>query len=76
MTDADLIRKLGGPKKVAQLLGFGEGGHQRVCNWMHRGIPWRVKAERQALFTMALDAQRANQQRKTKATPRQSRATA
>lgn len=51
MTDADLIRDLGGPTKVAELLGYDKaGGAQRVQNWLVRGIPAHVKVERPDLF--------------------------
>lgn len=51
MTDADIIRDLGGPTKVAELLGYDKaGGAQRVHNWLDRGIPYRVKVERPDLF--------------------------
>ena len=58
MTDSDLIRELGGARAVAVLLGYPvQGGQQRVCNWLRRGqIPWQVKLEKAALFSMALDA--------------------
>lgn len=50
-TDADLIRKLGGPTKVANLLGLPKfGGAQRIQNWMARGIPSAVKVQRPDLF--------------------------
>ena len=41
--DKQLISKLGGPAKVAQLLGFEGYGAQRVNNWVTRGIPARIK---------------------------------
>jgi hypothetical protein len=38
--DAELIEKLGGPAKVADLLQYSdESGTQRVWNWTKRGIP-------------------------------------
>lgn len=50
-TDADLIRKLGGPTKVANLLALPKfGGAQRVQNWMARGIPSAIKVKRPDLF--------------------------
>lgn len=50
-TDADLIRKLGGPTKVASLLGLPKfGGAQRIQNWMARGIPSAIKVKRPDLF--------------------------
>jgi hypothetical protein len=42
--DKALIERLGGPAKVAELLGYDkDGGVQRVFNWTTRGIPARVK---------------------------------
>lgn len=49
--DKALIDRLGGPAKVADLLGFGKaGGTQRVHNWSVRGIPARIKLARPDLF--------------------------
>ena len=49
--DADLIRKLGGPSKVAELIGIEKhGGAQRVQNWLVRGIPYKVKVDFPAIF--------------------------
>ena len=49
--DKKLIDGLGGPARVAELLGYGkQGGVQRVQNWTTRGIPPRVKLERPDLF--------------------------
>lgn len=50
--DAELIKSLGGPTKVAELLGFDKaaGGVQRVQNWLTRGIPAAVKVSRPDLF--------------------------
>ncbi len=49
MEDGALIEALGGPAKVAELLGYEKhGGTQRVHNWITRGIPSKVKLERQA----------------------------
>jgi hypothetical protein len=48
--DAKLIAELGGPAKVAKLLGYGDRGTQRVHNWLTRGIPPKVKLERPDLF--------------------------
>lgn len=49
--DAERIAELGGPAKVARLLGFApETGTQRVQNWITRGIPVRMKYERPDLF--------------------------
>jgi hypothetical protein len=50
-TDAELIRQLGGPTKVACLLSLPKfGGAQRVQNWTVRGIPAAVKVQRPDLF--------------------------
>lgn len=50
--DAELIKSLGGPSKLAETLGFDKaaGGAQRVQNWMTRGIPAAVKVQRPDLF--------------------------
>ena len=57
MSDADLIDGLGGPSKVAALLGFQKaGGVQRVQNWKARGIPARVKLDRPDLFPPGIRA--------------------
>lgn len=45
MTDKELIMAHGGPARLAEKLGFGRGGVQRVANWMRRGIPSRVKLD-------------------------------
>ena len=51
MTDAELIRKLGGTSRVAELLGYKKvGGQQRVQNWVVRGIPAAVKLKWPSLF--------------------------
>jgi hypothetical protein len=54
-SDAQIIARLGGPAKVAELLGYdkSDGGIQRVCNWLKRGIPARVKVEHPDLFMPA-----------------------
>lgn len=50
-SDWALITALGGPAKVADLLGYArDGGAQRVHNWKARGIPSAVKLERPDLF--------------------------
>jgi hypothetical protein len=50
-TDEEIIKSLGGPAKVAELLGYEkDGGTQRVHNWIARGIPSHVKVERPDLF--------------------------
>nr|WP_254214465.1 hypothetical protein [Burkholderia multivorans] len=63
--DRITIARLGGPARVAELLGYEKhlGGTQRVCNWLARGIPAAVKVERPDLFLSAvptLDPIRAN----------------
>ena len=51
MSDRQLIDDLGGPARVAELLGYRKnGGVQRVHNWRTRGIPAAVKVERPDLF--------------------------
>lgn len=52
MDDPELIKSLGGPAKVAELLGFDKtaGGVQRVQNWITRGIPPKVKLEHPEVF--------------------------
>lgn len=52
MTDADLIKNLGGPTRVAEILGYdtAEGGAQRVQNWLTRGIPAQVKVHFPHIF--------------------------
>lgn len=52
--DADVIESLGGPTKVAELLGLlsKPGAVQRVWNWTRRGIPPSVRLEHQDLFAV------------------------
>lgn len=50
MDDKTLLLSLGGPAKVARLLGYGKGGTNRVCNWLERGIPAAVKVEFPEIF--------------------------
>ncbi|MGC4396018.1 hypothetical protein [Hydrogenophaga sp. T2] len=52
ISDAELIKSLGGPTKLAELLGYDKasGGVQRVQNWTTRGIPAAVKLQRPDLF--------------------------
>jgi hypothetical protein len=51
MDDKQRIESLGGPAKLAKLLGFKKiGGVQRVQNWITRGIPARVKLDHPDLF--------------------------
>ena len=48
MNDLELITQLGGPAKVAELLGFDKAtGTQRVFNWTKResGIPSKIKLD-------------------------------
>ena len=67
-TDADLIRRLGGPTKVACLLSLPKfGGAQRVQNWMARGIPAAVKVERPDLFMPDFSSRAADTQTNTPA---------
>ena len=55
MDDRTRIERLGGPAKVAELLGYEkDGGTQRVHNWLTRGIPAKVKLERPDLFVREL----------------------
>lgn len=54
-TDCEIIDGLGGPAKVAELLGYDKhNGTQRVHNWTTRGIPPKVKLERPDLFLQAI----------------------
>lgn len=59
MTDKDRIKTLGGPTKVAELLGYdkAKGGVQRVQNWLDRGIPPAVKLEFPHIFLTELQAE-------------------
>ena len=59
--DAQLIADLGGPTKVAEMLGYDKarGGVQRVQNWILRGIPSAVKVQRPDLFLPELAEARA-----------------
>lgn len=54
--DRALLKQLGGPTRVADILGFDKanGGIQRVQNWMTRGIPSEQKVERPDLFMRPL----------------------
>jgi hypothetical protein len=50
-TDEEIIKALGGPAKVAELLGYeSDGGTQRVHNWIERGIPAKVKVDNPHIF--------------------------
>lgn len=50
--DRQTIERLGGPTKLAELLGYDKtkGGVQRIQNWKDRGIPPAVKLQRPDLF--------------------------
>lgn len=49
--DADLIKRLGGPTRVAEILCIDKrGGVQRVQNWIARGIPSHVKVMHPRIF--------------------------
>lgn len=47
-SDKEIILKLGGSTKVAELLGFKD--KQRVQNWMKRGIPAKIKLQYPHIF--------------------------
>jgi hypothetical protein len=51
-SDSKIIDDLGGPSKLAELLGYDKtsGGVQRIQNWKKRGIPSSVKITRPDLF--------------------------
>jgi hypothetical protein len=49
-TERALIAAMGGPARVAELLGLQKHGTQRVHNWTSRGIPAAVKLMRPDLF--------------------------
>jgi hypothetical protein len=50
--DQQIIARLGGPSKLAELLGYDKtsGGVQRIQNWKKRGIPAEVKLQWPELF--------------------------
>lgn len=49
--DRKLIEGLGGPTKLAEILGYDKhGGVQRIQNWITRGIPPKVKLQRPEIF--------------------------
>ena len=60
--DADLIRRLGGPSQVAELLHLDKkkGGAQRVQNWLARGIPPAMKVKYPAILMPELAQAPAN----------------
>jgi len=54
--DKQLIDDLGGPAKVAEMLGYEKhGGVQRVHNWTVRGIPAKVKLAHPDIFLKNFD---------------------
>lgn len=60
--DAALIKALGGPTKVAELIGIEKrGGAQRVQNWMVRGIPASAKVQYPHIFMPELAAAQSHQ---------------
>lgn len=54
-TDKEIIDSLGGPAKVARLLGLtGRPGQvQRVHNWKSRGIPVQVRLDHPGVFPVS-----------------------
>lgn len=53
--DAEIIESLGGPAKVAEILGYKMPyGVQRVSNWRTRGVPAAVKVEWPDLFLIQI----------------------
>jgi hypothetical protein len=54
--DSETIDRLGGPSKLAKLLGYDSmrGGTQRIQNWKKRGIPADVKLKWPELFLTEL----------------------
>lgn len=69
--DAALIAELGGPAKLAELLGYEDGGLQRVFNWTTRGIPSAVKLDHPELFLRDFPAFKKQQKPKRRATEQQ-----
>lgn len=66
--DAQLIKDLGGPARLAEQLGFPKkGGAQRVQNWLYRGIPSDVKLSRPDLFLKELSFTPAKRRKKSAA---------
>lgn len=55
MSDRDLIDSLGGPTKVAALLGYSV---QRVQNWKERGIPAQVRLDHPDVFPLPRPAEK------------------
>lgn len=67
--DARLIQALGGPAKVATMLGWANpGGQRRVTNWRKRGIPPAVKLKYPLTFLVGMQAA-ANQLQQPAALP-------
>ena len=55
MNDKELIKALGGARKVAEHLGYeGKKGACRVGMWMKRGIPPRVRLENLGYFQVPI----------------------
>lgn len=55
MTDAELIKLHGGPKRLAQKMNLsGRYAVQRIQNWKTRGIPAKVKLQHPSLFLGAV----------------------
>ena len=47
----NVIQALGGPTKVARMLGLTKPGSvQRVSNWQKRGVPLKVIVENPTVF--------------------------
>lgn len=69
-----LIRSLGGPTAVCELLGYDKkkGGVQRVANWQWRGIPSDVLLERPDIFAQLRAAKRAPRQKAAEPAPQPS----
>lgn len=60
--DAELINTLGGPPRVAEILGYKKrGGVQRVQNWKVRGIPPSIKVKYPYIFMLELAVASTNQ---------------
>jgi len=55
-----VIDLLGGPKKVAEMLGIVDepGAIQRVGNWKRRGIPAQVLVDHPSFFRTVKKAER------------------
>ena len=58
--DRALIKKLGGPVKLAESLNMGRYGAQRVSNWNRRGIPAQARVDHPHLFMPELAQALAN----------------